>query len=156
MVGSMGLPVLLACLAALCGGDREAADRAAAAPLPPPGSFAIFYQRSGGFAPSTSTLTVRPGRHAVAETSGSRAGENRVEFRIGKKRVLALERGLRRAGFASIADPGESGCADCFEYEIRYRGHSLAFDESQTPARLEAVIGELESVVTAHAIPPNA
>lgn len=152
----MGLPALvLACLAALGGGCERGATTAAA-PLPPPGSFAIFYERSGGFAPSTSTLIVRPGRHAVAETSGSRAGELRVEFRIGKRRVLALERGLRRAGFAALEDPGASGCADCFEYEIRYRGHSLAIDESQLPSSLEPVIGELESIVTAHAIPPNA
>jgi len=152
----MGLPVLvLACLAALGGGcDRGAT--AATAPLPPAGTFAIFYQRSGGFAPSTSTLIVRPGRHAVAATGGSRAGENRVDFRIGKRRVLALEQGLREAGFASIEDPGRSGCADCFEYEIRYRGHSLAIDESGMPSRLEPVFAELESVVTAHAIPPNA
>jgi len=153
----MGLPALvLACLAALGGGcDRDGATTAAT-PLPPAGSFAIFYERSGGFAPSTSTLIVRPGRHAVAATGDSRAGQNRVEFRIAKRRVLALERGLRQAGFDSIGDPGPSGCADCFEYEIRYRGHSLSIDESEMPSRLEPVIGELESVVTAHAIPPNA
>ena len=85
-----------------------------------------------------------------------RAGENRVEFRIGKRRVLALERALRQAGFASLEDPGPSGCADCFEYEIRYRGHSLEVDESEMPPALEPVIGELEAIVTAHAIPPNA
>ena len=152
----MGLPaIVLACLAVLGGGGKREA-RAAAAPAPPPGSFAIFYQRSGGFAPSTSTLIVRPGRHAVAATGGSRAGENRVEFRIGKRRVLALERALRQAGFASLEDPGPSGCADCFEYEIRYRGHSLEVDESEMPPALEPVIGELEAIVTAHAIPPNA
>jgi len=152
----MGLPaIVLACLAVLGGGcDREA--RAAAAPLPPPGSFAIFYQRSGGFAPSTSTLIVRPGRQAIAAASGGRGGESRVEFTISRRKVLALERGLRRAGFFSIEDPGPSGCADCFEYEIRYRGHSVEVDEAEMPARLEPLIGELEAVVTAHAIPPNA
>ena len=151
----MGLPALvLACLTALGGGcEREAV--AAPAPLPPPGSFAIFYQRSGGIAASTSTLIVRPGRHAVAATSGTRAGENRVEFRIGKRRVQALQRGLRRAGFFAIEDPGESGCADCFEYEIRYRGHSVSVDQAEMPARLGPVVSELESIVTAHAIPPN-
>ena len=147
------LAATLACTLALA--TAAVASAAAPAPLPAPGSFAIFYERSGGFAPSTSTLIVRPGRHAVAATGGSRAGANRVEFRIGKRRVLALERGLRQAGFASIEDPGPSGCADCFEYEIRYRGHSLAIDESEMPSRLEPLIGELESIVTAHAIPPN-
>src|SRR3954447_4078317 len=130
----MGLPALvLACLAALGGGCDGGDATEARAPLPPPGSFAIFYERSGGFAPSTSRLIVRPGRQAVAESGGSRAGERRVAFRIGERRVLALERALRRAGFFSIEDPGASGCADCFEYEIRYRGHTVALDESQFP-----------------------
>jgi len=154
MVGSMGLPALvLACLATLGGCDRA---HTAAAALPPAPSFAIAYERSGGFAPSTSKLVVTPGRHAVAETGGSRAGERRVSFRIGEGRVLAIERGLRRAGFASIESPGASGCADCFEYELRYRGHAVSIDESQMPPRLGEVVGELESVVTAHAIPPDA
>lgn len=152
MVGAMRLlAATITCLAALV----APAVASAAAPLPPPASFAIAYERSGGFAPSTSRLLVTPGRHAVAETSGSRAGERRVEFRIGKGRVLALERSLRRAGFGSIESPGESGCADCFEYVIRYRGHRLEIDESQLPARLGEVVAELESVVSAHAIPPN-
>jgi hypothetical protein len=143
---------LLAATFACTLGLAVAAVAVAATPLPPPGSFAIVYQRSGGFAPSTSTLIVRPGRHAVAATSSGQAEERRAEFRIGKGRVLALERGLRRAGFATIEDPGESGCADCFEYDIRYRGHRLEIDESQLPARLGAVVAELESVVSAHAL----
>ena len=150
------LAATFAAVLALATGAAAVPTAPTLGPLPSPGSFAIFYERSGGFAPSTSTLVVRPGRHAVAATSGSRAGENRVEFRIAKRRVLALARGLRQADFTSIADPGESGCADCFEYEIRYNGHRLAIDESQLPARLEPVIGELEAIVTAHAIPPNA
>ncbi len=149
------LGATIACTLAVASGAAAVAT-APAAPRPSPGDFAIFYERSGGFAPSTSTLIVRPGRHAVAATSGSRAGERRVEFRIGRRQVLALQRGLRQAGFASIEDPGESGCADCFEYEIRYRGHRLSIDESEMPSRLEPVIGELEAIVTAHAIPPNA
>jgi hypothetical protein len=145
----------IACLAALLAGAAVGgAERAA--PLPPPGSFAISYLRSGGIAFSTSRLVVRPGRRAVAETGGSRAGENRVSFQIPRGRVLALERGLRRAGFGQIADPGPTTCADCFEYEIGYRGHRLSIDESQMPDRLGEVVGELESIVTARAIPPNA
>ena len=150
------MPVLvLACLAALGGcADSSAAERAA--PLPPPGSFAISYERGGGFAPSTSKLVVTRGRHALAVASAPQGGERRVGFRIGKRRVLSLERGLRKADFGSIESPGPSGCADCFAYEIRYRGHSVSLDESQMPARLGKVVAELESVVTAHAIPPKA
>jgi hypothetical protein len=145
--------LLLACLA-LGGGAATAAAREPA--LAPPGSFSISYERSGGLAPSGSKLLVSPGRHAVAESSGSRAGERRVSFRIGRGRVIALERGLRRAGFGSIGNPGDSNCADCFAYAIRYRGHRVSLDESQVPAELGAVIAEIESVVSAHVIPPNA
>jgi hypothetical protein len=142
------LAATLACLAAL----TVAVPAATAAPA----DFAISYRQSGGIAASTSGLVVRPGRHAVAESSGSRAGERRVAFRIGPRTVEALERGLRNAHFGSLNSPGPSGCADCFEYAIAYRGHRVTFDESQIPTAIGGVLAKLESIVSAHTIPPNA
>jgi hypothetical protein len=151
----MGLSALvLVCLAALGGCDGAPATARAA--LPPPSSFAISYERGGGLASSTSRLLVRPGRHAIAETGSGRAGEHRVEFRIGKRRVLALERGLRQAGFGSIESPGPSGCADCFEYDFFYLGHYLELDDSQMPPRLGAVVAQIEAIISAHTASPKA
>jgi hypothetical protein len=134
----------LACLAALAVAVPAASASAA------PADFAISYGQSGGIAPSTSRLVVRPGRHAVAESSGSRAGERRVPFRIGPRTVEALERGLRNAHFGSLESPGPSNCADCFEYAIAYRGHRVSFDESQIPTAIGGVLAKLQSIVSAH------
>jgi hypothetical protein len=149
MFTTMIAGVLAACLFALgaCGGGSDQEARPAT-----PGSFQIVYERGGGFAPSVSRLVVRPGRHAVAE-SGSFTGEKeRTAFRIGRAQVIALQRGLRQAHFGSLKNPGPSGCADCFEYVVTYRGHRLSLDESQTETYdgLGEVLAELESIVAAH------
>jgi hypothetical protein len=44
------------------------------------------------------------------------------------------------------AHPGRSGCADCFEYVVRYHGHRARYDDSQArqvPASVRAVVTEL-------------
>ena len=149
MLAKMTFGALAACLLALgaCGG--------ASRDVPPvtPTTFQIVYERGGGFAPSTSRLVVRPGRHAVA-ASGSVGGDlDRTAFRIGRDEVIALQRGLRLAHFGSLKNPGQSGCADCFEYVVTDRGHRLSLDESQTQSfdGLGEVLAELESIVDAHA-----
>ena len=126
------------------------------APLPPPAYFAIAYKRGGGFAPSTSALIVRPGRRAVAASDGTRAGKRVVRFRMPPKRVLALEEALRRSRFRTIQERDGDYCADCFVYEIAYGGHRLSLDESEVPDRLGPVIGQIEAVIAARTIPPNA
>jgi hypothetical protein len=150
---SLAAAIACICAALLVGGSAVAADPGPAARAP--ADFAISYTRGGGLAPSTSKLVVRPGLRAVAATSGTRAGERTVRFRIGRGRVVALERGLAGAEFDRLESPRGSNCADCFYYSISYHGNRVSFDQSQVPAGLEEVIGELESVVTAHAIPPN-
>jgi hypothetical protein len=152
MVGAMRLlAATIACLVALATG----AAAVAAAPAPTY-AFTLLYERSGGFAPSTDRLEVAPGRSAVAESSGTRAGNRRVQFRISNRRIRALERSLRRAHFGSLENPGPSGCADCFVYSIFYRGHQLELDESQMPRQLGAAVAEIEAIISAHTIPPNA
>lgn len=153
MFTKMILSTLAACLVALgaCGGGA-----AKEAKSTQPETFRIVYERGGGFAPSTSRLVVRPGRHTVAETAGTRAGEQRVRFRLAAKRIAALERDLAGAGFGDLESPHESTCFDCFTYEIAYRGNRIHFNQAQIPDGLDSVVGELESIVTSHAIPPNA
>ena len=126
------------------------------APLPPPASFAIAYKRGGGFAPSTSALVVRPGRRALAAGNGTRAGKRAVRFRMPRDRVLALESALRRSHFRTIHGRDGAYCADCHVYEIAYRGHRVSLDESEVPDRLRPVIGQIEAVIAARTIPPDA
>ena len=139
----------MACLAIGCPGSPEE-------PLPPPQPFAIHFEKSGGLKPMPIELTIRPGRRAVASIAGTRAGERTVRFRVSRKKVASLKSGLRRAHFFELESPLPGNCADCFLYSIEYRGHEVSFDESAIPAKLGAVVTELESLAYAHAIPPNA
>jgi hypothetical protein len=139
------------CLVALAAGVGEAS----AAPLPPVHDFALTYERSGGFAPSIQSLRVTPGRLATARSDGTRAGEQRASFRLGARRIRSLQRDLRAAHLGSIPK-GQGGCADCFLYSIAYEGARLELEEVDVPPRLARVFGEIEAVITAHTVPPNA
>jgi len=132
-----------------------AAGATAAAQLPPAGDFALVYERSGGLAASTQSLRVTPGGFAVAESSGTRAGEQRAKFRLGGRRIRSLQRGLLRADLGSIHER-QGGCADCYVYSITYEGVSLELEETEVPPRLRTVFDEIEAIITAHTIPPNA
>jgi hypothetical protein len=139
------------CLAAFAVGAGEAA----AAPLPPAHDFALTYERGGGFAPSIQSLRVTPGGSATARSEGTRAGEQRASFRLGVRRIRSLQRGLRAAHLASIPK-GQGGCADCFLYSLTYEGTTLELEEVDVPPSLARVFGEIEAVITAHTVPPNA
>ena len=124
--------------------------------LPPVGAFAVSYQRSGGLAASSESLVVTRGGHAIAESSGTRAGDRHVEFRLGARRIRLLQRALDRADLGSIAQGPNGGCADCYLYSISYEGDRAEFDQSTIPPRLEIAISEIEAIIAAHTIPPNA
>ncbi len=146
------LAATIACLLALMtAGVALAAAPAPRHQAPPTYDFILLYSRSGGFAPSTRGLTVAPGKFATAEVSQPGSDSRRhVDFRLSGRRIRSLERGLRRAHFASLESPGPSGCADCFEYSFFYRDHTLELDESQMPPRLSAVVAQLEAIISAH------
>lgn len=153
------LAAALVCTALIPGCPRAAvpgAEAPSGQPAPPVRAFQLEYRRSGGLAPSSSALTVRPGRHAVASVDAPRVGRRTVRFRIGVARVRSLRRGLAAAGFERLQSPPPGHCADCYAYAIRYRGHRVRFDDSTMPAALRPVVNRLEATIAAHAIPPNA
>jgi hypothetical protein len=133
----------------------SAGEAAASAELPRARDFSLAYERSGGLAASTQSLRVSPGGRAIAETSGTRAGERRVKFHLGGRRIRSLQRGLSRADIGSIPER-QGGCADCYVYSITYEGTSLELEETEVPPRLASVFNEIEAVITAHTVPPNA
>jgi hypothetical protein len=144
---------ILGLLALALGGGAVAT--AATAPLPRARDFALFFERSGGLAASTQSLRVTPGGNATAESSGTRAGAGEAKFHLGGRRIRSLQRGLRRADIGSI--PGRmGGCADCYIYSLVYEGTSLSLEETEVPPLLETVFRELEAIITAHTVPPNA
>ncbi len=158
MVGGMRmLAAMIACLLALAAGAVVVAAAPSPAPERPPAyDFQLIYSRSGGFAPSTRGLVVAPGQFAMVETTETDGDKRHTEFRLSGRRIHALERGLRRAHFGSLESPGPSGCADCFEYMLFYRQHSIKLDQSQMPRRLSAVIAQIEAIIDNHLGPPDA
>jgi hypothetical protein len=146
----MGLiATTLACLAVGCPGSP-------AADPPPPQPFAIHFEKSGGLKPMPQELTIRPGRHAEASMAGTSAGKRTVRFRVSRKKVATLRRGLRRAHFFGLESSLPGNCADCFLYTIEYRGHEVTIDESSLPAKLRDVVTKLETIVFVHVVMPSA
>ena len=78
-----------------------------------------------------------------------------MRFRLGYRRIRALQRNLRRADPGSI-EAGKGGCADCYVYSIAYEGDSVEIEEPEAPPRLQDAIAEIETVISNHTIPPNA
>ena len=116
---------------------------------PPPtiAQFAISYERSGGLKADPRSLRIAPGRHATAEGRGET-----TRFRVGMKQVRRLRRALESAGFTSISSPSPQpgSCADCFYYDIGYRGHDVEFSQADQPRGLGPVVDQLEALAESH------
>ena len=120
----------------------------------PAATFAIAYERGGGFAPMPRKLVIRP--VLLGTVTEVRQGPNdswaaTQRFRVRPRTAEALRRALARADFGGIESPSpDTGCADCFLYEIRYRGHEVRFDQVSIPGRLRGVLDRLEAIADAH------
>ena len=117
--------------------------------------FTISYERSGGLRPDPRSLKVAPGRHATAKRrslSSGGAGHLTRRFRIGVRQVKRLRAALARADFVSVPPPKPETavCADCFSYEIHYRGREVTFSDATLPPRLRPVVDRLEALIEAH------
>jgi hypothetical protein len=137
-------------LGAGCGGPPAAH----AAPRPA-SHFTISYERSGGLRADPRSLTVTPGRHAAAKGRRLPSRPDSVltaRFRIGVGQVKRLRAALERARFTAIRAPKPETvvCADCFSYEILYRGHDVTFSDATLPRRLRPVVNRLEALIEAH------
>jgi hypothetical protein len=132
-------------LGAGCGGPP-----AVQATARPASHFAIAFERSGGLKASVETLVVRPGLRARATgPKGNRRASTR--FRMRARTAEELRRQLARARFAQIPSTATPGsCADCYVYEIRYRGHDVAFSDATLPQRLRPVVIRMEALIEAH------
>jgi hypothetical protein len=100
----------------------------------------IEYSKSGGIAGIEEAMKIdREGRGKIA----------RRTFRLSSRERRSLAAALRRADLASVRSPKGGGCCDFFAYEIRYRGHTVSWDESsdrlvgRRVRELQAMLGEL-------------
>jgi hypothetical protein len=144
------LATAMACMTMACSG-APAAEPAA---TPPP--FALHFEKSGGLKPMPEELTIRPGRRAVATLGVSGSGESRtVRFRVSRRKVSILRKGLRRSHFFALGSSPPGRCADCFVYTIDYRGHRVSVDQSSISSQLAGVVTKLETIVFTHAVMPS-
>lgn len=94
----------------------------------------IEYTKSGGIAGIEESMKIdRSGR--------GRIGAKRFTLPASAARGLATA--IRRADLARVKSP-KSNCCDFFQYEIRYRGHTVTFDES-TADRMPRRVRELHT-----------
>jgi len=155
MVDSMRkIAALIVCATALLGLGGTASGTPAAPPSP--AGSRIVYKRSGGFTGGTESLVIRPGHNAVAIRTGTEVSYEKVSFPLSDERIRALKAGLHRAHFGSIEGQSSNTCADCYRYEICYRGHRVTLVAPEVRPRLAEVIDEFDTIISADTLPTDA
>ena len=99
----------------------------------------IQYSKTGGIAGVEESMKIdREGRGKIA----------RRAFKLPRREGRRLATAIRRADLADVKSPKEPTCCDFFAYAIRYRGHTVSWDEGNDgslPRRvreLGAMLGE--------------
>jgi hypothetical protein len=139
------LAAMVSCLVAYPGCESPAEQAQPDQPPPAIAQFAVSFERGGGLKADPRSLEIAPGRNATAKGLG-----RTVHFRVGVKPVRRLRKALEGAGFADIPDPRPSNCADCFYYDIEYRGHEVEFSQLDQPRKLVGVVDQLEALIDSH------
>ena len=115
----------------------------AAAPAAASAKTLVSFEQSGGIAGVNISVAVSTIGHVTGDVSGH---DRSHRLRASTLRRL---RGLLAGARWDRANPGQSTCADCFEYVVRYRGHRARYDDSQSkqvPASVRAVVAELARI----------
>ena len=136
--------VLGALLLAGCGGSEE----------PEPGEAlereTITYSRTGGVAGVGEFLAIEPDGQARLQVGI--VEPRSTTFEVPAATLDELYRGLEEAGIVELEAPEEeSGCADCFTYEVGMGSEHVDGDDIDFPAELEPVLGELQEIVADNA-----
>ena len=112
----------------------------AASPAAATAKTLVSFEQSGGIAGVNVAVAVSTTGHVTGDANG-RDRSHRL-----RAATLRHLRGLLADARWDRANPGRSGCADCFEYVVRYHGHRARYDDSQArqvPASVRAVVAEL-------------
>lgn len=123
--------------AATGAGDGDGTDARAAQ-----AQTVVRFSLSGGFVGRDVRLSLRSDRRAIV--TDRRAGTKR--HTIKSATLKALRRTLDAAHVEQRLSSGPSGCADCFNYAITYKGHRAAFDDSTIPSRMRKAVAELRRI----------
>jgi hypothetical protein len=145
--------IALALALGVAGCGSEADDPARDAPEG--GGSLVVYTKTGGIAGVREHLEIG-GEGAASLTVGYRPAEVR-RFELDAAQLGRLRDLLSAADFAGV-DPGPGiGCADCFQYEIKYGGTTTAFAEiGAIPNSVGRVVTELGEIVETESPAPQA
>lgn len=126
-------------LAAGCGDGQDTTTDPGNDPL-------VTYSRSGGIAGIEERLLVDRGGRATVSIGGG----SPTSFTLSDSELGRLEAALQAADLAAVTDR-ETGCADCFRYEVTYDGTTVAYDEvAEPPPSVAAVVSQLGGLVAEH------
>jgi hypothetical protein len=128
-----------------CGDEDSTADPPVSGPL-------VTYARSGGVASMPEQLVVEAGGSATVEAG---VDSVRTTFELSEAELDELRSTLEAADFGGV-EPGPTGCADCYSYEVVYDGTTVSYDDANTaPASVTAVVALLGRITSDH-YPPGA
>ena len=99
----------------------------------------ISYSKSGGIAGIEESMKIdRNARGKIA----------RRTFKLPRREGRRLATAIRRADLADVKSPKEPTCCDFFSYEIRYRGHTVTFDDGNAD-QVPRGVRELQELLAA-------
>jgi hypothetical protein len=114
--------VALAITAVGCG------DEAGNEPAPAPDVETITYSKTGGIAGVSERLVIEPDGAAVLKVGYMDPAV--VEFDVPEAQLEELTETFDEVGFSELQSPTEdSGCADCFLYDVTLGDQSVAGDD---------------------------
>ena len=135
------LLVLLALALTACGEDADPkTTKPATGPL-------VVYERGGGIAAQPRTLTIqRDGRARLTVQTGQKVTHASVTVPAG--RLDELEQALDDARGVEVPK-SQTGCADCFTYDVHADGVEFSLDDvslEDAPEALKRVVGVLNQI----------
>jgi hypothetical protein len=126
-----------------CGGDSGPTNSA-----PPSHRSLLQLNVTGGKAGVFEELRVDRDGAAELSTGARTSGQRTAHFRLPPQVLAHITAALDAAKIGSLPARPPTGCADCFEYRISYRGTSYSADQSKEPLRLRAAISAIGRLIT--------
>jgi hypothetical protein len=142
------LAALVAVLAlAGCGGDGDGGS-----PTTPAGGPLVSFHKAGGIAFTKQSLTVQP--NGEAELTGTSL--KRAAFTLDAEELRRLEAALDEHPIDELEPPPtDTGCADCYSYELEYGGGKYAADDASISAGAREVVAAIDDVIAERGPPQS-
>jgi hypothetical protein len=125
-----------------CGGHDETEEPG----LPTDGTL-LEYSRSGGLAFSVTKLMIDADGTGTVKSTTSADSANVGVFELTDPEIDELRAILEEHPISSLPDPGETECADCYEYTYAYGDDEITLSDASDPVLelddLKAFLAEL-------------